>query len=79
MVQLLRLPAFTGGFDPWSGNQDPTCPVVWPNKKNSERPGDLTDAFRVRAHTQQVLWKDVGRGQAETGYSTGPDDFREGR
>jgi len=21
------------GFDPWSGNRDPTCLVVWPPKK----------------------------------------------
>ena len=25
------------GFDPWSGNWDPTCQVVWPKKKKKKR------------------------------------------
>ena len=35
VVQWLRFctsKAVGGGFDPWSGNQDPTCRVVWQNK-----------------------------------------------
>ena len=25
------------GFDPWSGNEDPTCHTAWPKKRKQKR------------------------------------------
>ena len=39
VVQWLRLHASIPGFHwfgSWSGNQDPTCHIVWPKKKDSQ-------------------------------------------
>ena len=34
---VIRLQCRGCGFDPWSGNEDPTCHVVWPKGKEKLR------------------------------------------
>ena len=37
-TSMAKIPSFQckrWGFDPWSGNEDPTCHAAWPKKKNA--------------------------------------------
>ena len=63
MVQLLRLPASTGGFDPWPGNQDSTCHVVWPNRKKVQK-GQVTSS--KLSECGHIPSRSFGRIQQET-------------
>ena len=49
------------GFNPWSGNQDLTCHVAWPKKKEKKKRKShiLVDAVRRRRKVgaiKQNLW-----------------------
>ena len=46
VVRTPRIHSRGHGFDPWSGNKDPTCPVLWPKKKKYEVYGQEKGVMR---------------------------------